>query len=558
MKIFIKGQGEVDLDKNDYIASGGEGSVYAKGNTAFKIYLDENKMIPVSKIQELAILTHPNIIKPEKVICNSKAVPIGYTMKMLKDSYALCQLFTKAFRDRNNISHQIMFDLVKNLQDIVKHCHEKGILIVDLNEMNFLSDNKFKNIFAIDVDSYQTPSYPATAIMESIQDRHSTTFSKGTDWFSFAVVSFQMFIGIHPYKGKHSIKDMNTRMLKNISVLSPDVTVPAVCYDFKVIPPNWLAWYKATFDNGKREMPPFDGQLIQITSIAKQIFGTNNFDITHLFDYNGNVIAYVSNNGNRITFTTNSVYLNDKEITDLNVTSGVLGFTNKLCHPIIASKTFDSKVLLFDSYTKQQNILDINCNALMAYDGRIYIQNGNNVLEVKCNEIGNKILYSTKKVGSVLENASLVFNGGIIQDMLGTFFVSLFPKADNCYQINIKELQGYKILDAKYSNKILMIIGSKKGKYDRFIVKFNENYNDYAITIVKDIQPAGINFVVLDNGIVININEEEKMEIFSNHKDNPSVKIIEDPNITSDMKLYKDGNTVMFSRDNKLFKIKMR
>jgi hypothetical protein len=559
MKVYIKGKGEIDLDKNDYIASGGEGSIYAKGNKAFKIYTEERKMIPIGKINELSVLTSPNIIKPEDVICNSKGTPIGYTMKMLNDSYSLCQLFTKAFRDRNNISHAMMFDLIKELQDIVKHVHEKGLLIVDLNEMNFLTSKDFKNIFAIDVDSYQTATYPATAIMESIRDRHSINFTKETDWFSFGIVSFQMFIGIHPYKGKYpKMKDMENRMIYNVSVLNKDVSVPAVCYDFNIIPKNWLAWYKATFEEGKRLPPPFDGEIIQIAAIAKKIIGTNNFDITILHEYNSDILVYITQNGNRLTFTRNSIYLNDKELDSLQVKSGVLGFTNKMCYPIIGVKTADDKVSLFNAYTKTTDLLDINCKSIMAYDGRIYIQNASNILEVKCTEIGSKVLYSTKKVGSVVENGSLVFSGVIIQDILGTFYASLFPKADNCYQIRLKELEGYRIIDAKYSSKILMVIASHKGKYDRFIFKFNEDYSEYVVSVVKDIQPVGINFIVLDSGIVININEEEKMEIFSNDKNSTSMKIIEDPNISSDMKLYKDGNTVVFSRDNKLFKIKMK
>jgi serine/threonine protein kinase len=240
MKVYIRGKGEINLTNQDFIAAGGQGSVYGKSGTAYKIYNDPKHMLPVSKIQELSVLKIKNIIKPEDIILNDKNQAIGYTMPLVKNTYSLCQLFPKAFRQRENLDHRTMFELIKKLQDIIKHCHENKILVVDCNELNFLSDENFEEIYAIDTDSYQTPSFPATAIMDSIKDIHSPNiFNEGTDWFSFAILSMNLFVGIHPYKGKHpKYKDMDARKLKNISVLNKEVSIPPVCYDFSIIPPN--------------------------------------------------------------------------------------------------------------------------------------------------------------------------------------------------------------------------------------------------------------------------------------------------------------------------------
>jgi DNA-binding helix-hairpin-helix protein with protein kinase domain len=200
MLCTIKGKGHIiDLNNKNFLAQGGEGSVYVIGKTAYKIYNDPKKMLPLGKIRELSVLTDKNIIKPDEVL-TVKNQEVGYTMRFVDDTYALCQLFTKAFRQRNNLQHDTMFKLIQSLQNLVKHIHEKKILVVDLNEMNFLASTDFKDIYAIDVDSYQTPTYKATAIMESIRDRHTKNFNEGSDWFSFAILAFQMFIGIHPYK----------------------------------------------------------------------------------------------------------------------------------------------------------------------------------------------------------------------------------------------------------------------------------------------------------------------------------------------------------------------
>jgi len=39
MKVFVKGVGEEQLDKRHYVSAGGEGTVYVKGNTAYKLYM---------------------------------------------------------------------------------------------------------------------------------------------------------------------------------------------------------------------------------------------------------------------------------------------------------------------------------------------------------------------------------------------------------------------------------------------------------------------------------------------------------------------------------------
>ena len=80
MKVFIKGKGEINLTQKDFIAAGGQGSVYGKGNTAFKIYAEPKHMLPINKIQELSVLKNRAIIKPEDVLLDEKNRIIGYTM----------------------------------------------------------------------------------------------------------------------------------------------------------------------------------------------------------------------------------------------------------------------------------------------------------------------------------------------------------------------------------------------------------------------------------------------------------------------------------------------
>ncbi|HEU4796864.1 MAG TPA: hypothetical protein VFT02_14610, partial [Pyrinomonadaceae bacterium] len=174
-RYFVQGEGHVQLGRTEFKAQGGEGAVYVKGQTAYKIYTDPSRCIAQAKIDELSQLAQPNIIRPVHLILDGSNRPVGYTMRAVGKANSLCQLFPKAFRQRNNITPDLALRLVRQLQTGVLHIHSRGILVVDLNEMNFLVSADFAELYFIDVDSYQTPSFPATALMETVRDRHATT-----------------------------------------------------------------------------------------------------------------------------------------------------------------------------------------------------------------------------------------------------------------------------------------------------------------------------------------------------------------------------------------------
>src|SRR5690606_19878348 len=145
----------------------------------------------------------------------------------------------------------------------VGNVHSAGIVIVDLNELNILVSKAIDQTFLIDVDSYQTAAYPATVIMPSVRDWSAKQFTELSDWFSYAVLAFQLFVGVHPYKGTHAQsagidkdKRLEHRMRNNISAFRGDVSLPKCCYPFDAIPTVFRDWLKAVLDDGKRVAPP--------------------------------------------------------------------------------------------------------------------------------------------------------------------------------------------------------------------------------------------------------------------------------------------------------------
>ena len=560
MKVFVKGGSEKNLTKNAFLASGGQASIYVLNNVAYKIYTNPSDMISVAKIQELQSLTSTNIVKPESVVLDEKNNPIGYTMKFVKDTNPLCKLFTKAFKSRNSLKRDDILKLVQRFRETMQHVHDNNILVVDVNELNFLVNDKFNEIFFIDVDSYQTPHFPATAIMESIKDVHSKKFSNLTDWFSFAVVSFQMQIGIHPYKGKHSsVKELNERMMQNISVFNKNVSMPSVCEPLDSIPLSYRNWYKAVFEDGKRIEPPFGMQdviVIHPSVVAKVLRGGQGIVMDKMREFSKNIVSYSWINGNTIILTEDELYVNNINRHMVSKTSE-FAITPKKDY-VVAANLENNKLKLKNVSLDQDVSVDIFGDFLMSYKGTVYIKQGATLNELKFIEMPNSIQAVLNPVANVMDNSSLPFDGLVMQDMLGAWYASIFPKTGLHYQIHLKELVGYKIIDAKFDNGIISVVGSKKGKYDKFIFRLSSKYDNYDIREIKDIDYTEMNFAVLETGVCASIEEDGKLELSANKMGIVDVKVVDDSEISEDMRICSNGSHAVVFKDNILYKISLK
>jgi hypothetical protein len=561
-RYFVQGEGEIHLGKADFKAQGGEGSIYVKGSTAYKIYSDPRRAIPQAKVLELSLLTQPNIIRPLDILLDGKKRPTGYSMRHIGNAFALCQLFPKAFRQRKNLTPETIFRLVGRLEEGVRHVHSKGILIVDLNEMNFLVSEDFSELFFIDVDSYQTPSFPATVLMESVRDRHASAFTAGSDWFSFAVVSFQMLVGIHPFKGSYpplqnlpdKEKKLDARMRSNISVLHAGVSVPASCLPFDLIPPAYLDWYKAVFEEGQRLPPPASAQaaLALAAPTVERYSGSHHFEITELQEFDSEIIWHDGS----ITITQQSIYFDGKKYPKppFEVKAAV---TPRMRHLVVAY--MDGAEVRFRDLTAGQDFANhVWAEEVSACEGRFYLKQKENLFEVEFLELPRNSLSSVKLVGNVMMKSTRMFEGVAIQNLLGAYYVSVFSSPGACYQVRLRELDGYQLIEARLYRHVLIIIGTKAGRYDKLIFRFAEDFDGYDLRVTADITLTSINFTVLDSGIVLHLTDEDELEIFSRLKDSTKMKVIGDPTLHSEVKLFHTGSQALIARGSKLFKFRMR
>jgi hypothetical protein len=569
MKVYV-GKSAVSLNKKNFVAQGGEGAIYVKGRTAYKIYTDLHQMGPakrvrelVAKLDELAVLDRPEIINPQRIVTTDRGRPVGYTMAAVSDTHPLCKLFTKAFKQRYNLDPNDVIALVQGMRETMEFIHSKDVLVVDVNELNFLVSNDFDTVYFIDVDSYQTPHFPATAIMDSIRDRHSDTFDEGTDWFSWGIITFTMMTGVHPYKGKHpTIKGLDARMIENASVLGTSVKVPAICPRFEeVIPSNYLSWYKHVFEQGGRVAPPVDlvASLQLSTPIVRTIAGTDNFDIIPVSKTAAEIIWATFMGGRFAAWTSAGASMFDRvDAPSAGIPSTHLAEQERADYPLLIWRSTGGKLHARELFAPKEIDNTLQVDDLMSYKGTVYIKIGEGIYELYSRRLGNKTVLSTQLRGNVMNRATRLFDGVAIQDMLGAWYASVFPNPNECHQLHLDELVGHRIMDAKYDGGVLMVLANKDGIYRKFIYQIGKDFRTRHLRVMDDVSYADLNFTTLAAGICAHIVQDGMLELFHRDPRHKDIKLVKDPVIREDMRLFSDGTTVYFHQGNQVYRIKMK
>jgi len=560
MQVFTK-SGQVTLDKTHYIAGGGEGEIYAKNGNAYKIYHDPAKMIPDGKILELAAINLPNVLNPTDIIKNDKGKSVGFVMKYVSDTEFLVKLFSKGFRVKNSISEDMIRALVLRMQLTTQTVHSRGILLVDLNEFNFLTSRGYDEVYFIDTDSYKTKSYPATALMESVRDRlvKNNQFTELSDYFSLGVTMFQLYTGAHPYKGKHpdfASKDWPLMMDKGISVFNKDCKMPPATYPLNSIPRGHLKWFEAIFEKGERKAPPLpdvvDVQVIN--KPVKIITGNDKFIIEQVREYNDDITSAQFISGMCYVITRNTIYADSRVIKQTHA------FIKGSKRDIIEIRGRGVGFIEFDRLTSNIYFRDFNNNEYGKFNSTgyfiqhnlIYYVCAGNLIQTQLGVMGTRVQLQSQIVATIYPN-HVVYEGVVIQNMLGTYRAAIPYEPGRCELVNLIELKGHRIISAKYLRGKLIVLTELKGYYSKFVLIFPKDHKSYSIREEKNVNLHDVEFIVKDNGVCISM-DEQNLEIFV---DNTTVKRFDSP-LDGDETLICEQNNVYYYQDNKLFKIKSK
>lgn len=323
-----------------------------------------------------------------------------------------------------------------------------------------------------------------------------------------------------------------------------------------MIPAAWRAWYEAVFERGDRCAPPSGTALVVVTKqVLKATTSGRYVAITLLGDYEGEVQRVLAGPASLVVLTDKGVWV-DKHRTYQPVTT--VGLTPKMGRAVtvehtageVPKLTCDGKPVPFG----------MQAQSVASIDGRVYLKNDDTIIEVLLMDVAGAVLASPRVAVNVLPQATMLFPGGCIQDALGSCYAHVFPESGKAVQLRLKELDGYKTIEAKYDHSpkggVLMVVAAKRGKYTRFVVRVDEA-GQHDVRRIEGITPTGLNFVVLDTGVCVCLNEDEKLELCSTRLGSTQTKVVEDPILGGDMRLSKRGGEVLFARGTLVYSMKL-
>jgi serine/threonine protein kinase len=560
MQVKVNGK-KFDLDENN-TASGGEGTVYFNSDLAFKIYHKKTNIIPTGKFKELSKISNKFVVKPLDLIQDMKGNIIGYTMNQIKDTVALSRVVTTDYQKQNNISTADILNIIAKMRTSLQSIHDTNCLVVDINDSNILVDKKL-DVYFIDVDSYQTGGYPATAIQEYAKDFtvKENKFTSMSDWYSFSLLCVKLFVGIHPHKGrwnKYAKRDkennIKERSLGNVSIFNKDVVCPKSVRTLSLIPQNYYDWFVNLFEKGERLLPPFYFSKTGYTSKEILLRSTAKLNISKLLEL-PNTITYALNGFRKEIFNTvGGVYFESKT-TPLTTGEKAFIFHNDI--PFIVKEN-NGLIETYDLDSEQvEKYPHLYGSRVFSFNNIVYALNSDKLNILEFLDLGKPKLFIGKTF-FVNNNQMDLYNGLIVQKLMNKSFVYILGIRDMLPSIKMKDLDNMDVVNAKYENRLLMIASKRKfGDYKISIFKFNEYFSEYKLVDTYNSDSADLNFTVNDKGVAVLITEDKEIKILFNSFLNDAINKISDDQIRMDMHLYSKDNTVCFYNGRSVYSISL-
>lgn len=577
IQVILEGRGPVTLRPGDHVATGGEGSIYHISDMAVKIYLDPAKMrkrgVP-DKVKKLsALLKHPYIVAPIGLAVTPAGDPVGHYLPYVEDppiAHPLSRVFTNDFYQSEGFNGKLASKLVDRMRETVQFAHDRGAIIIDPNELNWfaLAVGKDPEPRIIDVDSWVIGPMPQTvAVMPSIRDWHAKKFGNESDWFSWAVVTFQVYTGIHPYKGTldgYARMDMEQRMKDNASVFSPGIRLNRAVRDFSCIPGPLLAWYEAAFQKGERTLPPSPFDTGVPTQRVARVLRAVTTGRTGILVFE-KLIGFPGDPAVRI-FHCGVARLASGKLIDLQTKRQIVDASSPSCEVI----KVDHGWLVGDLEQRETTFTYVNgrtllgdklqfrprAHRLLGYENRMFFVGESGLTEIKPNLFGEKLIASAGQTWGIIVNSTKWFGGVGVLDSMGAKFV-IAPFGDGAVaQVRVRELDGIQVVSAKAGNRFISLVAAdKSGDYKKIELTFDRDYRTYKAW-VGTVDGPELNLAILPKGVCATIVRDGELDIFV--PANGNVTKAEDSQIATDMLLANWEDKVIYVQNGEVWAVRMK
>lgn len=485
-RVYDDGQ-VVRLTDQELIGAGGEGAVYAVGPVAYKVYHEAARALPAAKIVELSRIAHTHVNKPERPITNSKGVVVGYRTTFAANCKTLCEVSTRAYRDRNGLTVDHMEDIVEDMEDILHKVHEAGVVVVDFNDLNVLVRGSHREVVLIDLDSAQTPSFDVTAIMDIIRDPLAPAgrYKPDSDWFAFAVLAFRAFTSSGPYRGFHPAGGPELdRKDRGRSAFDAGARLPASAFPLDVIPARYRDWMRLVLSHKLRAAPgstPITAMPVQAAAYAAQGRVLLAVDLGRFGS--GQVLRAWMVGTKLVALTTEGLWM-DGNLLIRNVSpSARLAVHPRSGNPILAwvdrVNTHDGpedRLTVFDLRAQAGVVTDIRADDVAEAGPNLLVRVGGGIHRLSWIEKpGLPPTVGLDRVANCLPRATLMGDGAAVIRGLGRAVLLLMPDAQKCVEVPLPDLDDARVVSVRADKHVAVVgvVRRKSGRRDLIVVRVN-------------------------------------------------------------------------------------
>lgn len=218
----------------------------------------------------------------------------------------------------------------------------------------------------------------------------------------------------------------------------------------------------------------------------------------------------------------------------------------------------DERLSIVDMLTGNQMIqVPIQAKRALITDNRVYVLSQDKFSEIVLKDLGANTHIGIKTSWGILPSSYAVFRGFVLSDVLGVPHVYIPFKEGSCTILAVPVLKGYKVIDAKYENRVMiLLVADKSGQYDEITLRFNETLNAFTVVCNSDVTLAGVNFVSLPNGVFISYTGDGDLELSTVATDQK--KVLTKVGLDKNAVLCHNGLDVHFYAGTKLYSVKMK
>ena len=565
--IKLAGRGTYRLSPADFLASGGEASVYRLHGIAVKLYTDPKKLTLPGVLDNLQCLTglrHEHIISPQGLVFDSSDRAIGYYMEFVDSGDPLSSVFATSFRNRTGLGNAEATFLVDKMLGVMDFAHKHNTLMVDPNELNWSTvakDGKWTPR-SLDVDSWLAGSFlpPSVPKMPSIRDWHNPGVSRESDRFALAVVTFQVFTGIHPYRGTldgYAPRDLEQRMRNNASVFTKGVRLNRAVRSFDAIPGGLLGWYEAVFQQGDRSAPPsayatvhLPPRHIQVARIVAN--ATGKLQYSKVFERHGDPVVE--------SFPCGAVLLRSGDLIDISSQKVIMNGVRPGCEVVrqngnwLVAQQATVTYVEGASFTRHHLAVTAQHRQIVRAGNRLLMLSDTGLRDIGVTKFAKPVL-SLGRPWAASQNLHWFDGVGVMNELGASFVVVPFGEG-SCVHVRIRELDNLRVIAAKgYERFVSLVCMTPEGEYRKVELYLDANYRACEKVHQTDQENGELNLAILPKGVCATIAQDGELAIFV--PANGSTVRVADRDATTDTVLGNWDNKVVFIRDGQLWHVSL-